>query len=164
MIDIEKVVPPVHRQRVFNRTGESFISTGGKEMKSGNVNQRRIKKWLYVFVIFVFLYISVGWLSPVVFACDGLLTRMRVEDYKTQYDLGSTRRHDADVTDIYLFNFGFERVFVQKEEKNGEVFEGYDIEVKKLLPFLYKWERQPNDPAYRVTIGEKKYYYTIVSC
>ena len=48
-------------------------------MKSGNVNQRRIKKWLYVFVIFVFLYISVGWLSPVVFACDGLLKRMRVE-------------------------------------------------------------------------------------
>ena len=88
-----------------------------------------------MFVIFVFLYISVGWLSPVVFACDGLLTRMRVEDYKTQYDLGSTRRHDADVTDIYLFNFGFERVFVQKEEKNGEVFKRYDIEIKKSCRF-----------------------------
>ena len=61
--------------------------------------------------------------------------------------------------------FGFERVFVQKEEKNREVFKGGDgIEIKKVLPFLYKWERQPNDPAYRVTIGEKKYYYTIVSC
>lgn len=35
--------------------------------------------------------------------------------------------------------FGFERVFVQKEEKNREVFKGGDgIEIKKVLPFLYK--------------------------
>lgn len=133
-------------------------------MKSGIANQQRIKKWLCVFIIFVLVCIVVRWLSPVVFARDGLLTRMRVEDYKTQYDLGSTRRHNADVTDIYLFYFGFERVCVQKEEKNGEIFEGYDIEVKKIMPFLYKWERQLSDPAYRVTIGEDKYYYTIVSC
>lgn len=133
-------------------------------MKRGIVNRHKTKKWLCALIILVLVCIVVRWLSPVVFARDGLLTRMRVEDYNTQYDLGSTRRHDADVTDIYLFYFGFERVFVQKEEKNGDIFEGYDIEVKKVMPFLYKWERQPDDPAYRVTIGEDKFYYTIVSC
>ncbi len=148
MIDIHKV----------------FIFTGGKDMKRGIVNRHRTKKWLCAFIILVLVCIVVRWLSPVVFARDGLLTRMRVEDYNTQYDLGSTRRHDADVTDIYLFYFGFERVLVQKEEKNGDIFEGYDIEVKKVMPFLYKWERQLSDPAYRVTIGENKFYYTIVSC
>lgn len=133
-------------------------------MKSGIVNPCRMKKWLGIFIIFVFVFIIVRWLSPVAFARDGLLTRMKVMDYGTQYDLGNTRRHDADVTDIYLFYFGFEKVFVQKEEKKEGVFEGYDIEVQKLMPFLYKWERQSGDPAYRVTVGEEKFYYTLVSC
>ena len=91
----------------------------------------------------------------------------RYHRYLPRYLRNSFTRTVISHFNIGEFNrgqFGFERVFVQKEEKNGEVFEGYDIEVKKLLPFLYKWERQPNDPAYRVTIGEKKYYYTIVSC
>lgn len=119
-----------------------------------------------LFVIFILISgcVIASWLSPVVFARDGLLTKMKVKDYGTQYDLGSTRRHDADVTDIYLLYIGFEKVSVQKEEKSGEMFEGYDLEAKKVLPFLYKWERQSGVPAYRITIGKDKYYFTILSC
>lgn len=117
------------------------------------------KQLLYIIAVAVLSAITVLWLSPTAFAHDGILTREKVEDYQTQYDLGATRRHDYDITDIYLFYAGFEEVSVQKEES----FEGHDVTLKRILPFIYKWERKPDDCIFRVTIGKDKYYYTFVS-
>ena len=76
-----------------------------------------------------------------------------------QYDLGATRRHNTPATDIYLFYFGFNKVSVQKEYMH----EGYEMELVRIMPFLYKWKREPKESVFRVTIGNKKYYCTIVS-
>ena len=58
-----------------------------------------------------------------------------------------------------LFYFGFNKVSVQKEE----IYEGYDVELVRIMPFLYRWKREPKESVFRVTIGNEKYYYTIVS-
>ena len=117
------------------------------------------KKWVCVIVALILVGITIMCISPIAFAYDGVVTRKKVDDYKMQYDLGATRRHDSQVTDIYLVYFGFEKVFVQKEEG----YEEYDVELERVMPFLYRWERELYDCAFRVTIGNKKYYYTIVS-
>ena len=98
-------------------------------------------------------------MNPTAFAYERTLKKQRVEDYKTQYDLGMTKRHEAQVEHIYMFYLGFKKVSVQTEKERV----GYDIEVKKIAPFLYQWERSLYDCAFRVTIGERKYYFTIVS-
>lgn len=117
------------------------------------------KKWVCVIVALILVGITIMYISPIAFAYDGVLTRKKVDDYKVQYDLGATRRHDSQVTDIYLVYFGFKKVSVQKEEG----YEGYDVELERIMPFLYRWERELYDCVFRVTIGNKKYYYTIVS-
>ena len=58
-----------------------------------------------------------------------------------------------------LFYFGFNKVSVQKEE----IYEGYEVELVRIMPFLYTWERELKESIFRVTIGNEKYYYTIVS-
>ncbi len=123
------------------------------------MEQKKIsrKQWSYI-TIFVLICI-IGHMNPTAFAYDGTLTKQRVEDYKTQYDLGMTKRHEAQVEHIYMFYLGFKKVSVQTEKERV----GYDIEVKKIAPFLYQWERSLYDCAFRVTIGERKYYFTIVS-
>ena len=123
------------------------------------MEQKRIsrKQWRYI-TIFI-LICMIGHMNPTAFSYDGTLTRQMVADYKTQYDLGMTKRHESGVERIYMFYFGFKKVSVQTEKE----FIGYDIEVKKIAPFLYQWERNWGDCAFRVTIGERKYYFTIVS-
>ncbi len=123
---------------------------------SNNLNK---KKWVCVIVSMILVGITIMHISPIAFVYDGVLTRKKVNDYKMQYDLGATRRHDSQATDIYLFYFGLNKVSVQKEE----IYEGYDIELVRMMPFLYRWEREPNESIFRVTIGNKKYYCTIVS-
>lgn len=117
------------------------------------------KKRVCVIVVLILVGITIMCISPIAFAYDGVVTRKKVDDYKMQYDLGATHRHDSKVTDIYLVYFGFEKVSVQKEEG----YEGYDVELVRIMPFLYRWERELYDCAFRVTIGNKKYYCTIVS-
>lgn len=117
------------------------------------------KRLLCIAIIIVLLVIIVIWISPIVFARDGVLTRKKVESYQAQFDLGATSRHDSEITDIYLFYMGFKTVSVQTEK----TLEGYDVEVRRIMPFLYKWERNPEDSVFRVNIGENKYYYTMVS-
>ena len=58
-----------------------------------------------------------------------------------------------------MFHLGNEKVTVQSERMQ----EDKPIAVEEILPFLYKGQRQVEDSAFRVTIGDKKYYYTIVS-
>lgn len=38
---------------------------------------------------------------------------------------------------------------------------GYDVELVRIMPFLYRWEREPKESIFRVTIGNEKYYVTI---
>ncbi len=123
------------------------------------MKQKRIsrKQWSYI-TIFIVICI-IGHMNPTAFSYDGTLTRQMVEDYKMQYNLGMTKRHESQVEHIYMFYLGFKKVSVQMEKERV----GYDIEVKKITPFLYQWERNWGDTAFRVTIGERKYYFTIVS-
>lgn len=110
-------------------------------------------------VLLVLLLLLIVWFSPTAFARDGLLTRMKVDEYQTQYDLGATRRHDSDVDRVYLFCLSPDEVTVESEE----MFEGRPVEVTQILPFLYSWECTLNDSVFRVSVGDGKYYFTIVS-
>ncbi|MEH2950919.1 hypothetical protein [Sporofaciens sp. JLR.KK001] len=130
-------------------------------MKEINIMSNNLskKKWVCVIVGLILVGTAIMYISPIAFVSDGVLTRKKVNEYKMQYDLGATRRHDYQATDIYLVYFGFEKVLVQKEDMH----EGYDIELVRIMPFLYRWKREPKESVFRVTIGNKKYYYTIVS-
>ena len=130
-------------------------------MKEINIMSNNLskKKWVCVIVGLILVGTAIMYISPIAFVYDGVLTRKKVNDYKMQYDLGVTRRHDSQATDIYLFYFGFNKVSVQKEE----IYEGYDVELVRIMPFLYTWERELKESIFRVTIGNEKYYYTIVS-
>ncbi|MGO5053356.1 hypothetical protein ACTQ6A_12765 [Lachnospiraceae bacterium LCP25S3_G4] len=114
------------------------------------------KKIIYILLVIVTLTVVIGWISPLVFARDGILTREKVKTFNAQYNLGATRRHDADIKKIYLLYFGFKDVRVQNEV----MFEGRDVKIKKIMPFLYEWNWEGHS-AYRVYIGNNKYYYTI---
>lgn len=117
------------------------------------------KRWSYIIVAILLICAIMRCIGPIAFARDGVLTRKKVTEYKMQYELGATRRHGSQVSRIYLFYFGFQNVSVQKEK----LHEGYDVKSEQLLPFLYRWNHEMEEDVFRVTIGEKKYYYTIVS-
>ena len=76
-----------------------------------------------------------------------------------QWDMGATRRHEAGIKDVYLVYFGFEEVSLQKEIMG----KGYEMEIEKIMPFIYHWKHNVYDDIFRVNIGEKKYYYTTCS-
>ncbi|WP_033125479.1 hypothetical protein [Eubacterium sp. ER2] len=117
------------------------------------------KRLLCLLAVVILLFLLIFWLNPTVFARDGLLTRLPVDDYLVQWDAGSTRRHDADIDTLWLFCISSGDVSVQREE----MYEGYDVEVEQVMPFLYRWKRTFNDTVFRVTVGDRKYYFTIVS-
>lgn len=126
-------------------------------MKKKGVFHR--KSFICMILVIIFVIASASWITPLAFARDGLLTRKKVESFKAQFDLGSTRRHNADSKKIYLLYFGFKTVKVEEEI----MFNAKEVKVKKVIPFLYEWEwTSSSAPAYRVSIGEDKYYYTIV--
>lgn len=126
-----------------------------RERERRGTVRRHIPKFCLVAAVLLAALCLAG---PVAFARDGLLTRKKVEDYRTQYDLGMTRRHDCEVSTIYLFCPRLEEPVVEYESYGR----GYAVEAEQILPFLYRWERK-SDWAYRVTVGEDKYYFTIVS-
>ncbi len=43
------------------------------------------------------------------------------------------------------------------------MYEGYDVEIDQILPFLYRWKHTFNDTVFRVIVKDRKYYFTIVS-
>lgn len=116
------------------------------------------KNITYIIVVIVVIFVAISWISPLAFAQDGFLTREKIENFNAQYDLGATRRHSADSKKIYLLYLGFQDVNVQ-EEVMSKVS---DVKANTVMPFLYVWDRNPSAVAYRVSIGEEKYYYTIV--
>ena len=93
------------------------------------------KRLLCLLAVVILLFLLIFWLNPTVFARDGLLTRLPVDDYLVQWDAGSTRRHDADIDTLWLFCISSGDVSVQRED----------------------------DTVFRVTVGDRKYYFTIVS-
>lgn len=125
----------------------------------------RDKKYVWSILIAAAFIIGVAYISPIAFAKDGLLTRMKVDSYEAQYNLGATRRHDGEEKGIYLFYLGLKDIRVETESKGTESDKGQyaeaGVEAKRVLPFLYKWEWR-GEPVYRVSIGEDKYYFTIV--
>lgn len=119
-----------------------------------------MKNRIWILVVIIISIVGLIIITdPIVFASDGLLTKKEVESYGSQYDLGATRRHDSEITGVYMFYLGNEKVTVQSERMR----EGKPVVVDVILPFLYKWQRQVEDSVFRVTIGDKKYYYTFVS-
>ncbi len=117
-------------------------------------------KWrLRMIIIILAAGVIIKCMGPLAFVRDGLLTRMRVDDYLMQWDMGATRRHEAGIKDVYLVYFGFEEVSLQKEIMG----KGYDMEIEKIMPFIYHWKHNVYDDIFRVNIGEKKYYYTTCS-
>lgn len=114
------------------------------------------KIFLSIFSLIILLTV-IKIYSPFAFAKDGFLTKMKVSAYESQYDLGITLRHDENIQNIYLFYFGVKKVSVRCDATNQET------NLTQIFPFLYKWTRYDYETAYRVTIGNEKYYFTIVS-
>ncbi len=114
------------------------------------------KKISYIVTVIGFLVLII-YVTPLGFVKDGVLTRQKVDSYQTQYDLGSTNRHRYDLENIYLFYIGFQDVKVQSEQYR----KARDVELEKIGPFLYRW-KWTKESAFRVSIGENKYYFTIV--
>ena len=94
--------------------------------------------------------------SPVAFIRKGFLTKFKVEEFEDQYiyELERIGRHGADeVENIYMFYLGFREISVEGARK------GDRPKVERTVPFLYHWEMDKDNDAYKVTIGKKKYYF-----
>ena len=100
-------------------------------------------------------------ISPIAFTEDGMITRIKVDDFDKQhiydiyiYELDRISRHNGAVMrNVYCFNLGFDEPCVESEEREEE------IKVEQVFPFLYKWKWTSGDGEYRVTINKKKYYF-----
>ena len=92
-------------------------------------------------------------LSPVAFIRKGFLTKFKVEDQYI-YELERIGRYGADeVENIYMFYPGFQEISVEGARK------GDRPKVERTVPFLYHWEMDKDNDAYKVTIGKEKYYF-----
>lgn len=115
------------------------------------------KKGLYMLAVICMLFLLLKLLSPIALLKDGLVTKITVENFERQYiyEDYQIRRHDgtADFQSVYLFSFGFAKPQIESEGS------GKRIAVQQMSPFFYKWEFRPGDRAYKVTIGDKKYYF-----
>lgn len=77
-------------------------------------------KWrLRMIIIILAAGVIIKCMGPLAFVRDGLLTRMRVDDYLMQWDMGATRRHEAGIKDVYLVYFGFEEVYPRAGEESA---------------------------------------------
>ena len=115
-----------------------------------------IRKCLPVIAAVALLIILVLYFNPMAFMKDGLITRTKVDTFDcTGLNWGATRRHDPEIDNVYLFYVGFQDISVHGEK----TFETHDVEVHKILPFLYKWEREYS--LYQVSVGDDRYYYSI---
>ena len=112
-----------------------------------------------IMLISIILFISVilRIFSPIPFVKDGLVTKTEVNSFNNQYVYESEQinRHKAEsIKNMYLFNFGFDKIDVQS------VKYGDKPNVNRIVPFIYKWEINKEDCAYKVIIGETKYYFS----
>lgn len=119
------------------------------------------KKMRYIIIVICLLFIVIKVISPIAFTEDGMITRIKVDDFDKQhiydiyiYELDRISRHNGAVMrNVYCFNLGFDEPCVESEEREEE------IKVEQVFPFLYKWKWTSGDGEYRVTINNKKYYF-----
>ena len=115
----------------------------------------------YIIIVICLLFIVIKVISPIAFTEDGMITRIKVDDFDKQhiydiyiYELDRISRHNGAVMrNVYCFNLGFDEPCVESEEREEE------IKVEQVFPFLYKWKWTSGDGEYRVTINNKKYYF-----
>jgi len=118
------------------------------------------KKIRYIIIVICLLLIAIKVISPIAFAKDGMITRIKVDEFDKKdlydiyiYELDRISRHNGAVMkNVYFFNLGFDEPHVESEERGAE------IKVEQVFPFLYKWKCTSGDGDYRVTINNKKYY------
>lgn len=90
------------------------------------------------------------------FIRKGFLTKFKVEEFEDQYiyELERIGRYGADeVETIYMFYPGVQEISVEGARK------GDRPKVERIVPFLYHWEMDKDNDAYKVTIGKEKYYF-----
>lgn len=119
------------------------------------------KKTSYIIIVICLLFIVIKGISPIAFAKDGMITRIKVDDFDKQdikdihiYEIDRISRHNGAVMkNVYFFNLGFKKPHVESAEREEK------INVERVFPFLYKWKCTAGDGDYRVTINNKKYYF-----
>ena len=110
---------------------------------------------IILFILFLVIFTNLK--GPIVFAKDGLVTCMKTESFEHQFDLGATLRHDDDTKKIYILYLGFNPIHIKCDRSLQ------DIPTRNIIPFLNTFTLDEDECAYRVTIGNNKYYVTIVS-
>lgn len=113
-------------------------------------------------VMILVIFFLLIYFSPVVFMRDGLLTKIKVDNFNQQYSLGRTNRHSGEYKNIYMFYVGIKQPEVFKETKYKDGYVKEKVMLEKIAPCLYKWGWDFSTSAYRILVGDNKYYYTIV--
>ena len=115
------------------------------------------KSTFIVVLLIIILILTVKFNSPFAFVKDGFLTKTKVDEYEHQFDLGATNRHDENIEKAYLLYLGFESVNIQCDTVKQTT------EIRCIFPFLYEWDLFKDESAYRITIGDSKYYFSTTS-
>lgn len=116
------------------------------------------RRYVYILVGVAALIALLLWVHPIAFIKTGILTKEKVDQYEKQYDLGAARKFDANdksIKNVYMFYIGNEAVEVQDKTVDSLI----DVNVRKVAPFLYRWNiPEGNWGIFRVTLGNDKYY------
>ena len=116
------------------------------------------RRYVYIFAGIAALIALLLWVYPIAFIKTGILTKEKVDQYEKQYDLDAARKFDANdksIKNVYMFYIGNEAVEVQDETVDSLI----DVNVRKVTPFLYRWNiPEGNWGIFRVTLGNDKYY------
>lgn len=83
--------------------------------------------------------------------------------FNQQYNLGRTNRHNGESRNIYMFYAGIKQPEVFKESRYEDCYVEKKVFLKKIAPCIYKWKSDFNTSAYRILVGDYKYYCTIVT-
>lgn len=115
-----------------------------------------MKKYIRILIGVCAMLILLMFATPFAVTNDGFVKRVKVDSYHCQY-LESAHEiipHEYEkMKSISLFYFGVGDVKVRED------FYGEYPAVKKPLPFVYQWDVNKKETAYRVTIGNSKYYF-----
>lgn len=120
--------------------------------------KKKSRRYVYIIAGVAALIALLLWVYPIAFIKTGILTKEKVDQYEKQYDLGAARKFDANdksIKNVYMFYIGNEAVEVQDETVDSLI----DVNVRKVVPFLYRWNiPEGNWGIFRVTLGNDKYY------
>lgn len=127
------------------------------------MKKRKTKLFKITIVTIFVAFFLIIYTSPVVFMRDGMLTKMKVDDFNQQYNLGRTNRHNGELRNIYMFYAGIKQPEVFKESRYEDRYVEKKVFLKKIAPCVYKWKSDFNTSAYRILVGDYKYYCTVVT-